>query len=214
MPRAIARPARLLSSRARLARHRGLRQVGAAVLLSLAVFLVLRALTAEDVAVVVAARNVPAGQTLTSADVRTISAPAHVLPTTAVTDASSVEGRRLSLPVGVGEIVTTTSTDTRGFGPLSPADRAVHVRAADPGSLGLVRAGDRVDLLAAPDGRTVAVDVRVLAVDAVETGAALGPTVTASGLVVAAPASALPSIVGAPDGVHPALRLPSGGSRR
>lgn len=214
MPRATARPARSLSSRARLARHRRLRQAAAAALLSLTVFLILRALTAAEVPVVVAARDVPAGQTLTTADLRTISAPAHILPTTAVTDVSSAEGHRLSLPVGVGEIVTTTSTDARAFGPLSPADRAVHVRAADPGSLGLVRAGDRVDLLAAPDGRTVAVDVRVLAVDAVETGTALGPSINASGLVVAAPASTLPSIVAAMDGVHPALRLPSGASKR
>ncbi len=185
--------------------------MGSAILLGLAVFLTLRGLAAEETPVLVAARDVPAGHVLTAADLRTISAPARVLPAEAVSDTSSALGRRLVLPLNEGEMLTTARTDAaRALGPLRASERAVHVRAADPGSLSLVRAGDRVDLLAVPDGRTVASDVRVLAIDARETADPLGSTTPTSGLTIAAPTSSVPAIVAAAEGVHPALRLAPG----
>lgn len=190
----------------RLAAARRVRKASAAALLALAVFLVLRTVLPAPPGgeAAVATRDLPAGHVLTSTDLRTVRVPAHLVPAGAL-DPPSADGRRLALPLGDGEILTGTRLrPATAFGSLAPTERAVHVRVADPGALDLVHPGDRVDLLAAPDGRPVATDVRILGVD--PAADALGPAAPGGGLVVAAPASTLASILSAPDGVHPAFR--------
>jgi SAF domain-containing protein len=97
------------------------------------------------VAVLVAARDLPAGRTLTSEDLRPGNWPANQAPTGRL---ATAEGRRLASPIRAGEPVT----DARVVGPGLLADQAagtvaMPIRLGDPAAGTLVRAGDRVDVL-------------------------------------------------------------------
>src|SRR5438445_10386052 len=61
--------------------------------------------TSRTVAVVVAARDLPAGRALTRHDLRIARWPAPVLPAGVRGDPAAVVGRRLSGPVAAGEAV-------------------------------------------------------------------------------------------------------------
>lgn len=98
--------------------------------------------------VLVAAHPLPGGHTLTTADVRAIAFTPDSAPPGAM-EHSDVIGRVLTGPVDAGEPVTRT----RVLGPGlleggDPALIAVPVRIADAGSVGLLRTGDRIDLIA------------------------------------------------------------------
>ncbi len=123
-----------------------------------------RAAPPAEVPVLVAARDLPAGVVIAADDVRRVgfapgSVPAGV--------AQNPAGRTLAAPMRAGEPLT----DVRLVGPALtdgyPGLVAVPVRLPDPGMAGLLRVGDRVDLISAdPQGRsaeTVAADVPVLA---------------------------------------------------
>lgn len=122
----------------------------------------------------VAARDLSGCEPLTTSDVRIQPLPTVDLPADALRAGSPVIGRLLAAPMRRGEPLT----DVRLLGPAllsatgEPGDVAVPVRVADgPATLALVHAGDRIDVIAAPDaeagGRpatfTVVHDVRVLA---------------------------------------------------
>jgi len=97
------------------------------------------------VAVLVAARDLPAGRTLTSDDVRPGHWPADQAPRGRLTAAA---GRTLASPIRTGELVT----DARVIGPglltgQAAGTVAMPVRLGDPAAGALVRAGDRVDVL-------------------------------------------------------------------
>jgi hypothetical protein len=97
------------------------------------------------VAVLVATRDLPAGQTLTNNDVRSSNWPADHAPSGLLTAAT---GRTLAAPIRTGELVT----DARVIGPgllagQPPGTVAMPVRLGDPAAGALVRAGDRVDVL-------------------------------------------------------------------
>lgn len=168
----IVRPVR----RAVLARRRLL----AAALTAVAVLAGLHATAAPappHVSVRVAARDLPAGTVLTSGDL----AEADFAPGSVPADlAEDPAGRTLAAPLRTGEPVT----DVRLVGPaLSegyPGLTAVPVRLPDAGMAGLLRVGDRIDLVSAdPQGggaEVVAYDVPVLAIPDLE------PEVGASGL--------------------------------
>ena len=126
-------------------------------------------------AVLTAARDLVAGAALEADDVVPVELPAHVLPSGALPAGADVLGLRLAGAVRRGEPLT----DVRllGSGLLGPEHAraglvAAPVRLADPDGAALLRAGDRVDVLAAPaDGGAgtaplVATDVVVLAVPA------------------------------------------------
>lgn len=128
-----------------------------------------------SVPVVVAARDLAAGTTLTRAHLRTTGLPSGAVPAGAARDLPSAVGRVVAGPVRRGEPLT----DARLLGPGLTAGldateaTAVPVRLADPESGALVRPGDRVDVLGTavePDGGsrgdavTFATSVRVLAV--------------------------------------------------
>lgn len=117
------------------------------------------------VRVLVAARDLPAGTTLTPSDVAGRVFPARVVPAGAVRQAA---GRTLSAPVRRGEPLT----DVRLRRPLDswpPGTVAVPVRLADAGVAGLLHPGDRVDVLATGTdvpgpARLVAAEVPVVSV--------------------------------------------------
>ena len=144
------------------------RRLLAALLTAVAVAAGLHAVAAPPpatVAVLVAARDLPAGAELEADDL----VAAEFAPGSAPDDvADDPAGRILAAPVRRGEPVT----DVRLVGPQLTEGlndlTATPVRLPDAGMVGLLRVGDRIDLVAADprgDGaETVAVDVPVLAI--------------------------------------------------
>ncbi len=102
-------------------------------------------------AVVVAARELPAGRLLIARDVALARWPAHLRPRGSHADLRAVIGRRLSSGLSAREPVTAT----RLLGPglttgLDHALLAVPVSVAGARLADLVHAGDHVELLAVP----------------------------------------------------------------
>jgi pilus assembly protein CpaB len=154
------------------------RRLLAAAAAATAIAFVLEALeppTPDTEPALVASRDLAAGRVLQPTDVRRVQRPAETVPVGAETNLSTIVGRAVAGPVSQGEVLT----NVRILGPpMIKAMRgkvATPVRLADPGVGRLLRAGDRVDVLAAAqaaDGTTlgtadiVASDVTVVAVPA------------------------------------------------
>jgi Flp pilus assembly protein CpaB len=167
MPTApFARPLRRLR-RAVLARRRAL----AALLAGLAVVSAVRA-TAEPAvptdAVVVAARDLPGGTTVRRPDLRVARLPVDTVPAGAAGDVGRLAGRVLASPLRRGEPVTDVRLVAPGLLDGFPGLVAAPVRVADPATVALLAAGDRVDVVAAPpdggEATVVVPDARVAAV--------------------------------------------------
>jgi Flp pilus assembly protein CpaB len=117
------------------------------------------------VEVPVAARDLPAGSVVGAADIATAAfAPGtepHGVPDDPV-------GRVLAAPVVAGEPVTDVRLVGRGLAAAHPDLTVMPVRLPDAGVAGLLRPGDRIDLVAADPGSgeatPLAYDVLVLAV--------------------------------------------------
>lgn len=150
------------------------RRLLAAVLAAVAVAAGLHSVAAPPpatVSVLVAARDLPAGTALGSADLVAAEFAPGSVPDDLVAEP---HGRTLAAPLRRGEPVT----DVRLVGPQLTeglADlTATPVRLPDAGMVDLLRVGDRVDLVAAdPRGtgaETVARDVPVLAIPAEDAG--------------------------------------------
>jgi len=130
------------------------RRCAAAALAVLAGVLALRGDPGSDpVDVVVAARDLPPGADVTAADVTVVRRESHSVPRGALTSPGEAVGAALAAPVRRGEALT----DVRLLGaPLARAAagvedaRVVTVRPADPALAEVVRAGDLVDIIAAP----------------------------------------------------------------
>ncbi|PZS32562.1 MAG: hypothetical protein DLM59_07990 [Pseudonocardiales bacterium] len=160
----------------RLPRPRGgvfgaLRWLVAAVLVALAGLLLAAgtppAPAVPSASVLVAARDLAAGVSLTRSDLRMAQLPRTVLPRGVLRDAAGAVGRAPAGPVRAGEPLT----DLRLLGPPllrasgGPAAVAAPVRIADPGVVSLLRPGDRVDVIAAGErARVVASDLPVVAI--------------------------------------------------
>lgn len=104
------------------------------------------------VPVVVAARDLPPGHLLSAADLRRTSYPPETVPETAARDPSALTGAVLTAALRTGEMLT----DVRVVGPRLaevatgvPDARIVPVRLADTAIADILRAGDRVDVVAA-----------------------------------------------------------------
>lgn len=178
---------RLLPDLARSARrHRGLLAgllAGGAVLTGLPLVAPAATPTTD---VLVAAHDLAPGRPLTAEDLRTVAVPTTLLPQGALTDSGTALGRSVGGPVRRGEALT----DVRllGSGLLrAPGLVAVPVRLADAATAALLRAGDRIDVLAAATGgdaparaTAVAVGVQVLAVPAAQEGAEGGLLIVAA----------------------------------
>jgi pilus assembly protein CpaB len=129
--------------------------------------------------VVVAARSVPAGRRLTTADLRLAHWPAASLPRGHFSSLRAVQGRVVRAPLYRGEVVLASKLAPKGLaGGLSavvPAGfRAMTVKVDEViGVAGFVQPGDRVDVLVTlergpyrddPVTRIVLEDVKVLTV--------------------------------------------------
>jgi Flp pilus assembly protein CpaB len=134
-----------------------LRQVAAGLLAVLALVLALRPpagapagpAAASTSAVTVAATDLPAGTELAIDHLRVVELPTASVAEGVVADPTGLAGRLLAAPVRRGEPVT----DVRLVGPglwsqLPPGEVAAPVRLADLAVADLLRAGDRVDVLA------------------------------------------------------------------
>ncbi|MDX6358530.1 MAG: hypothetical protein QOH37_1584 [Nocardioidaceae bacterium] len=151
------------------------------------------------VTVEVAAHDLPSGAVLTDADLEPRSYPARLAPVGSEADAV---GRTLASPVRAGEPVTDARLVSPALLAGYPGRVALPVRIADAAAVGLLRTGDRVDLVAADPRRGtasyVAVGVPILAIPApdsarVTSGAALSGRL----VVVAAAPSDVDRIAGA-----------------
>lgn len=170
----------------------GRRRLLAAACAALAVVAGVRAVAApppETVAVTVAARDLPAGAVLAASDLATVDLPPDTLPADLLSDPT---GRTLAGPVSQGEPLTGVRVVGASLAQeaLVGTDRlALPVRLPDAGAVGLLRVGDRIDLVATdPQGATsevVAQGVPVLALPGPDTSAgAAGPAGPAGGRLV------------------------------
>jgi pilus assembly protein CpaB len=121
------------------------------------------------VQVVAAARDLPGGSTLGPDDVELIDVPPAVAPGTTFDAVGLAVGQRTAGPIRTGEIITdvrlVSGALLDGWGDDLVA---VPVRIADPATTQLVRAGDLIDVLAAPtsgagDATVLATGIPVLA---------------------------------------------------
>ncbi|MFE3444304.1 SAF domain-containing protein [Nocardia sp. NPDC059180] len=125
---------------------------------------------ADRMSVVVAARDLAPGHLLESSDLRVVDREAGALPGGAVRDPAPLIGATLTGAMRSGEILT----DLRVIGPRlatvaggAPDARIVPIRLADTAVADILRAGDRVDVIAAGESdRTAAQQARTLATDA------------------------------------------------
>ncbi|MDO5699713.1 MAG: SAF domain-containing protein [Dermatophilus congolensis] len=171
------------------------------------------------VAVLVAARDLPAGHTVTASDVssRRVAAAA-VADSVREVDRSTLEsGRILTGPIRGGEMLSSTRLrNPENFEGLAPDRRAVHVPLRDNGTVSLLHRGSRVDIYSTAGGRLVVGDVEILQVDSPPaSGGGLGAVSSsdAAGVVVAVPvasAAAMMSALGSQSSeggqIHLALR--------
>jgi Flp pilus assembly protein CpaB len=106
--------------------------------------------------VLTAAHDLLAGSVITAADLRTAAYLPGSVPDGAL-DAAHVLGRTTVGPVRAGEPITDARLLDRSLLTGYPGLVAVPVRIGDPGTVALLRVGDRVDVLAAdPQGRSPA----------------------------------------------------------
>jgi len=153
--------------------HRRLLAAGLAAAAVAVGLQVLRPPPPPTVEVLAAARDIDAGAALVAGDVFALTLPSDAVPSGALDPAADVTGRAVAGPIRAGEPIT----DVRLVGPALVAGLgeglvATPVRVADAGTAGLVRPGDRVDVLATPVGqdttgqpsRIVAAEVVVIAV--------------------------------------------------
>ena len=99
--------------------------------------------------VLIAARDLPAGLTLEAADLASRVIPGDLLPQGALRPGAAILGRTITSAARKGEVFTDARILAPGL--LAGAGGLVvaPIRIADPGSVALLRAGDRVDVLAA-----------------------------------------------------------------
>lgn len=120
----------------------------------------------DTVAVLVATRDLPAGAVIGRGDVELRHVPPELDPD-GVLEARQVLGRTVAAPLRRGEAVTDARVVSESLLDGYPGMVAVPVRIPDPGAVGLLVVGDRVDVLAADPGEgaaeTVAADAVVIA---------------------------------------------------
>ena len=159
------------------------RRVTAGLLVVVALVLALApAGDAAGVPVLVAARDLESGATLTAADLLLARWPADLVPAGTLAEPAAADGRVLAGAARAGEPVT----DVRLAGPElaarlagSPDAAAVPVRLAEPDVAGLLRSGSRVDVVTAGEdgGVVLAADVAIVTVLPAAAGGSAGPLV-------------------------------------
>jgi Flp pilus assembly protein CpaB len=162
------------------------RQVAAGLLTVLALVLALRpapvpaaAGGSQPVPVVVAARDLPAGTALASADLTTARYPPDVAPSGVTGDPEQLRSKVLAGSVRAHEPITDARLVGPGITSLLPEGQvAAPVRLADLAVAALVHTGDRVDVLAtaadAPAAELVAESALVVAATGADEEAGAG----------------------------------------
>lgn len=151
--------------------------------------------------VLVAARDIPGGTTLLRTATRIARLPAALVPAGALRSVDAAVGRTVGAPLRRGEPITDVRLVGRSLAAALAGTGAVAapVRLADADTAALLRPGDAVDVLAAPQrgdpgpARLVATDARVMAVPPPD------PDSTADGalVVLAMPENAARSVAAA-----------------
>lgn len=141
-------------------------------------------------AVVVAARDLAGGAPLGATDLVVRRLPAEAVPSGSRASPGALTGRTLAAPVRAGEVLTDRRVVAPSLVEGYPGLVAVPVRVAEAGVLGMLRVGDRVDVVAAPvqSGRAwvAAPGAQVVAVPSPEEGEATSVDTVGGGLVVVA----------------------------
>ncbi|WP_280505076.1 SAF domain-containing protein [Nocardia farcinica] len=145
------------------------RRLAAVALVCVAAVLLIRGDPgAARVPVLVASRDLSPGATLTEGDLATVAHEAGSLPTGAVGDPGELTGATLTSAMRTGEVFT----DLRVVGPRlaevatgAAQSRIVPIRLADTAVAGVLRPGDRVDVVGAQErAHTLAADAAVVLV--------------------------------------------------
>ncbi|WP_405485951.1 SAF domain-containing protein [Nocardia sp. NBC_00511] len=146
-----------------------LRRIAAVALLLLAGFLALREDPADrHTAVLVAGRDLPPGHVLADGDLRPLPRETATLPAGAVREPDRLRGATLTGAVAAGEIVTELRVVSPRLAALaagSPDARIVPIRLADNAVAEVLRAGDRVDVVAGAESGPGGRPARLLAAD-------------------------------------------------
>ena len=174
----------------------------AAVCVGLAVLAGLRATSAPPpptVAVTVVARALPAGTEVAAADLTRVALPPEAVPDDVLDDPV---GRVLAGPIARGEPVTAVRVVGPPLADVEDIEAvALPVRLPDAGAVGLLRVGDRIDLVATDpqegSSEVVWVDVPVLALPAVADDAGSLGQPGGRLVVVGVPEPAVPLVSGA-----------------
>ena len=156
-----------------------------AAVIAVAVLLVVGRLSpkpAPTTAIVAAARDLPAGAVLTTADLRTLALPPADVPAGATTDVAAVVGSQLSGPLRRGEPLTDVRVTDGVLRRPTAGLVSAPVRLADSQAAQLLQPGQRIDVLAA----STAVG------DAGSSGSGSATVVAAGVLVVAIPVASAP----------------------
>lgn len=147
------------------------RRLLAAALAGLAVYFALAALTERDdtTRVVVAARTIASGATMSADDLTTLELPRSAVPEGALTEVDQAIGQIVISQLPARAVLTASAL--AGSGSLvAPGRVALPVGLSDSAPLGLVRVGDRIDLLGAGDSGAVEVLVSGTRVVAIPSG--------------------------------------------
>lgn len=114
--------------------------------------------------VLVAARDLPAGTRIESADLRSVEFPDGAVPPQAVTDPLATRDGLLRIPLPTGTVLTRAHLERDGWD-LETNDVAIPVRFADPLAADLLEVGDLLTLVRATgDGAELLTRARVLTV--------------------------------------------------
>ena len=179
------------------------RRIAAGGLVLLAAIAALRPDPDDDRArVVVAARDLSPGAELTADDVRLETRSATTIPDGSQPDVGAVVGSTLAGPARRGEVLTDVRLLGRRLAESAagPDARIVPIHPADSALIDLVRPGDVVDVVAAPEG-SAQVTPRVVATDAIVVSVSAKPKAQSTGsdrvVLVALPAASANAVAGA-----------------
>ncbi|GHF98654.1 MULTISPECIES: SAF domain-containing protein [Amycolatopsis] len=136
--------------------------------------------SARGAPTVLAAHDLPSGATLRAADVRLADLPGEARPPGALSTLDAVDGRLLAAAVRAGEPLTDVRLATAPA-PGDPGTATVPVRLADVAVAELLRPGQRVDVVAAPEpaapASVLAAGATVVTIGHPETSTLKGPLV-------------------------------------
>ncbi|HEV7207401.1 MAG TPA: RcpC/CpaB family pilus assembly protein [Mycobacteriales bacterium] len=141
-------PGRGVAARWWLARHRRAITASCTALAVWCGLAVLRPAPPPTETVLTAARDLSAGVILGAADLRQVAMAPTDVPRAALRDPTQAEGHALAGPVRAGETLTDVRLAATRL--LAPGMVAAPLRPADVGVVGMLRIGDKVDVLAAP----------------------------------------------------------------